>query len=192
MNIFTSTSIMPTTSTSISSTNLTPTPNTHDKELRLNTPPKFKGDRTKLHKFIQDCKIYLAINKRLYSDDESKSAFILSYMEGGEADAWKEQYISSITDSTTGDLKFESIEVLIKRLLESFNESQQKENALHLLTQLRQGKGTVEEHNIEFNLVRDQAGLNNNDNQMLIDVYKKVSMPALFKRSLKHWTNRKT
>ena len=141
---------MPTTSTTISSTNLTPTPNTHNKELRLNTPPKFKGDHTKLSKFIQDCKIYLAINKRLYLDNESKSIFILSYMEGGEADAWKEQYISSITNSTTGDLKFESIEVLIKRLSEFFNESQQKENALHRLTQLKQGKGTVKEHNIEF------------------------------------------
>ncbi len=37
----------PTTSMTIFSTNLTPTLNTHDKELRLNTPPKFKGGHCK-------------------------------------------------------------------------------------------------------------------------------------------------
>jgi hypothetical protein len=63
--------------------------------------------------------------------------------------------------------------VLIKKLSESFNESQQQENTLHCLTELRQGKGTVEEHNIEFNFVCDQAKLNDNNNHMLIDVYKK-------------------
>jgi hypothetical protein len=99
-------------------------------------------------------------------------------MEGGEADKWKEQYISSITNPTTGIINFETIEDLIKKLLESFNESQQMENAPHRLTQLKQRKGAVEEHNIEFNLVRDQAGLNDNDNHMLIDVYKKSINPS--------------
>jgi hypothetical protein len=103
-------------------------------------------------------------------------------MEGGEADAWKEQYVSSITDLTTGVINFETIEELIKKLLESFNESQQKENALHRLTQLKQGKGAVEEHNIEFNLVRNQAGLNNNDIHMLIDVYKKSINPGIARK----------
>ena len=156
----------------IATTTTTTTP-PHDKELCLNTPPHFKGDQTKLRKFIQDCKIYLAINKRTYTDDEAKCAFILSYMEGGEADAWKDQYISSITDKTTGNIKFETTDVLIKRLLDSFNKSQQQENTLHCLTQLRQGKGAVEEHNIKFNLVSDQTKLNNNNNHMFIDVYKK-------------------
>jgi hypothetical protein len=170
-------------STSISATTINPTlTSSNDKELRINTPAKFKGDRTKLRKYIQDCKIYLAINRRLYTDNESKSAFILSYMEGGEADAWKEQYVSSITNPTTGVINFETIEELIKKLSESFNESQQKENALHRLTQLKQGKGAVEEHNIEFNLVRDQAGLNDNDNHMLIDVYKKSINPGIARK----------
>ena len=103
-------------------------------------------------------------------------------MEGGEADAWKEQYISSITDPNTGAIKFETTKELIKKLSESFNESQQQENALHRLTQLRQGKGTVEEHNIEFNLVRDQAKLNDNNNHMLIDVYKKSINPSIARK----------
>ena len=67
-------------STSIAATTTAALP--HDKELRLNTPPRFKGDRTKLRKFIQDCNIYLAINKRIYTDDEAKCAFILSYTYG--------------------------------------------------------------------------------------------------------------
>jgi len=169
---------MPATSISATTTAATP----HDKELRLNTPPRFKGDRTKLRKFIQDCKIYLAINKQIYVDDEAKCAFMLSYMEGGEADAWKEQYISSLTNPTTGIITFETTDELIKKLLVSFNESQQQENALHRLTQLRQGKGTVEEHNIKFNLVRDQAKLNDNNDHMLIDVYKKSINPSIARK----------
>jgi len=115
----------------------------------------------------------LAINKPIYVDDEAKCAFMLSYMEGGEADALEEQYISSLTDPNTGIITFETTDELIRKLSESFNELQQQENALHCLTQLRQGKGTVKEHNIKFNLVHDQARLNDNNNHMLIDVYKK-------------------
>ena len=47
MNIFMTSTMPPTTSMTIFSTNLTPTLNTHDKELCLNTPSKFKGGHCK-------------------------------------------------------------------------------------------------------------------------------------------------
>ena len=45
----------------------------------------FTGDRKKIKTFIQECKIYLRINRYIYEDDEDKIAFVLSFMNEKEA-----------------------------------------------------------------------------------------------------------
>jgi len=40
------------------------------KELHVNTPTPFEGDRSKLRTFLLDCELYLLINQEIYDHDE--------------------------------------------------------------------------------------------------------------------------
>ena len=69
------------------------------KEYGLNWLTPFMGDWTKIENFIQECDMYLAINKAIYNNEPAKGAFVLSFMTDKEALKWKEQYIRSITNN---------------------------------------------------------------------------------------------
>ena len=70
---------------------------TSHKEIVIMKPLPFNGDRTKVKAFIQECNIYLTINKDTYSTDQVKVAFILSLMNKKEALLWKGHFINQIT-----------------------------------------------------------------------------------------------
>ena len=55
------------------------------KEVRMNMPPEFDGDRKKFKKFLQAIMLYLGVNRHIYNDDEAKIGFTLSYMADKEA-----------------------------------------------------------------------------------------------------------
>ena len=63
------------------------------KELRINPPTNFTGNRDDLDNFEQDCTLYLTLNKIVYETDEKQIIFILSYMTEGATHAWKEAFI---------------------------------------------------------------------------------------------------
>src|SRR5271166_4756723 len=58
------------------------------KEIGINKPTPFTGDRQKVNSFIQECNIYLTVNKGIYNTDEAKIAFILSYLTDKVALQW--------------------------------------------------------------------------------------------------------
>ena len=59
------------------------------KEIWINTPKTFNGDRNNLNKFIQSCSVYLDLNAKIFNSNKKKILFILSYMTEGTAEAWK-------------------------------------------------------------------------------------------------------
>ena len=63
------------------------------KEIRLNTPKPFDGNRDNLNKFIQSCNAYLNLNAEIFNSDKKKILFMLSYMTDGTAEAWKEVFM---------------------------------------------------------------------------------------------------
>src|ERR1700678_3013830 len=78
------------------------------KELRINPPTHFTGNRDDLDNFIQDCTLYLTLNRAIYETDKKKIIFMLSYMTEGTARAWKEAFVQNIINSPTdnfGSLK---------------------------------------------------------------------------------------
>ena len=59
------------------------------KERAINKPTPFDGDRKKTETFLQECRVYLHINRGVYTTDEDKIIFILSFMNDKEALRWK-------------------------------------------------------------------------------------------------------
>ena len=49
-------------------------------EKNIHKPTPFTGDRKKTETFIQECQMYLRINRDIYTDDDDKIAFVLSFI----------------------------------------------------------------------------------------------------------------
>jgi Domain of unknown function (DUF4939) len=59
------------------------------KELNLNKPKVFDGNRDGFKEFLQNIKVYMDINYKTYNNDLRKIAFVLSFMATGAAATWK-------------------------------------------------------------------------------------------------------
>src|SRR5271168_2935914 len=166
---------------------MTTSSTTNGKEIGINKPTPFTGDRKKVGTFVQESKVYLTINKDVYNTDEKKIAFMLSYMTDKEALQWKELYVESITDQTTGDIVFPSYAKFLTDLKEAFKAADRTGEAMNKLTNLRQGNKTAEELATEFRLLAGQAGLEkktHSDNLHLIGLFRNTLRPTLSRRIL--------
>src|ERR1700674_5150126 len=87
---------------------------TSRKEYNINRPTPFIGDQNEIKNFVQECDIYLTLNKFIYDNEDSKVAFMLSFLTAGEARKWKEQFIRACT--TNGEITFPTYAVFMQRL----------------------------------------------------------------------------
>ncbi|PPQ74926.1 hypothetical protein CVT25_000225 [Psilocybe cyanescens] len=92
------------------------------KEITINKPIVFNGDRIKSKSFLEDCYLYIDINEDIYDSKKKKIAFILSFCGKAEAKLWKEQYITSRTRETPGNQTFawETLSEFIKKFHNAF------------------------------------------------------------------------
>jgi Domain of unknown function (DUF4939) len=63
------------------------------KELNLNKPKAFDGNRDGFKEFLQNVEVYMDVNHETYNNDLRKIAFVLSFMTAGAAATWKTQFI---------------------------------------------------------------------------------------------------
>jgi Domain of unknown function (DUF4939) len=68
-------------------------PTNGSKELNLNKPDNFDGNRNNFKDFLQTVEVYMDVNHETYNSDLRKIAFVLSFMTAGAASTWKAQFI---------------------------------------------------------------------------------------------------
>jgi macrodomain Ter protein organizer (MatP/YcbG family) len=156
------------------------------KEIGINKPTPFDGDRRKVHSFIQECKVYLAVNRNVYTTDEAKVAFVLSFMTVKEALKWKETYLTSIT-SSAGDIIFPDIQTFWQLLEQYFKPADRVQDATDKLSILKQGNRPAEDLVTEFRLLASQAGMTDTtgpDNLHLIRLFRNALNTNLAKKIL--------
>ena len=159
---------------------------TTPREFGLNKPTPFDGNRKKITTFIQEVKIYLTVNKHVYTTDESKVAFVLSYMTEKEAVQWRELYVEQMTD-VNGDLVFPTFHKFAEELVAAFRPADRTAEAINGLMALKQGNRTAEELVMEFRLLAAQAGLeskSSSDHIHIIGLFRKTLHPQLANRIL--------
>ena len=69
--------------------------NKNKAKTHLKKPTPFYGNRKLVKKFLQECELYIIGNTKDFPDDASKVIFILSYMDDGEVEKWKQYYIDN-------------------------------------------------------------------------------------------------
>jgi len=68
------------------------TVNATQKEVKMNTPTPFTGDRKKLEEFLIETDMYLTMNEDTYNNNSQQIIFILSFMKDGTAGSWKQSF----------------------------------------------------------------------------------------------------
>ena len=100
--------------------NPVPQNSTHVKEYGLNKPTPFSGDRTKVKAFLQECLVYMDMNKDIYTTDKLKIGFVLSYMNEKEAKDWQELYPEDLEDPATGKLVYPTFGAFLAEVCKAF------------------------------------------------------------------------
>jgi hypothetical protein len=95
------------------------------KEYGMNKPTPFAGDQTKIRRSLQDCLEYLDMNQNIYNTNQLEIGFILSYMNDGKAANWKEYYLDTLEDLTTGIPRFPTLVMFLADVQKAFQAADQ-------------------------------------------------------------------
>ncbi|PPQ88926.1 hypothetical protein CVT25_009292 [Psilocybe cyanescens] len=159
------------------------------KEIMINKPTVFNGDRTKSKSFIQDCYLYMDINDNIYNTDEKKIAFILLFCTEAEVKLWKEQYMTSRTRGTSPNqtIDWDTLATFLEKFHNAFTPVDKTRSAINDIKQLRQKPNERVEVVINrFKLLVGQANLGSeseSDHAHLI---------GLFQRTIQGWYKKVT
>ena len=109
-------------------------------------PAIFNGEAGKVGGFIIACRLYLRMKMRGNTVEEQVQ-WVLSYVQGGSADVWKENVMEEIE---AGEVEYESVKEFLTSLKKEFGGGEEELVKAAELRKLEQGGKTMEEFVQEF------------------------------------------
>ena len=109
-------------------------------------PAIFNGEVGKVGGFITACRLYLKMKMRGTSVEEQVQ-WVLSYVQGGSADVWKENVMEGLE---SGEIKYETTEEFLTCLRKEFGGGEEESVKAVELRKMEQGGKTMEEFVQEF------------------------------------------
>ena len=129
-------------------------------------PAIFNGEAGKVGGFISACKLY--IRNRMRGDTvERQVQWVLSYVQGGSADVWKENVMEEIE---AGEVEYELVEEFLTILKKEFGRGEEELVKVAELRKLEQGGRTMEEFVQEFKRAARGSGY---EGRPLIEEFKR-------------------
>ena len=109
-------------------------------------PPKFNGERGQVVGFINACRLFIQI-KMGQVGSRSKISWVLSYVQGGVAEIWKDNVLDEISKGTSTVTTEKELFTKIQQEFGEFDEESRKVDELRVL---EQGGRTVDKYVQEF------------------------------------------
>jgi len=106
----------------------------------------FNGEAGKVGRFVTTCRLYLRMKIRKAMVEE-QVFWVLSHMQGGSADVWKENVLEELE---SGKMEYETAKELLMTLKKEFGGGEEESVKAAELRKLEQGGRTMEEFVQEF------------------------------------------
>jgi len=129
-------------------------------------PAIFNGEVGKVGGFITACRLYLKMKMRGISVEEQVQ-WVLSYVQGGSADVWKENIMEELE---SGEIEYETAEEFFTNLRKEFGGGEEESVKVAELRKLEQGGRTMEEFVQEFKRAARGSGY---EGRLLIEEFKR-------------------
>jgi len=117
-------------------------------------PQVFSRRMEDVSAFINAARIYI----RMKMSEEAaitQVAWVLSYVQGGAAEAWKDNLMDELAK---GESEVESVEQLFTKIWNDFGETSEEERKIEQLRTIEQGGRTCNEYVQEFKKVARESG----------------------------------
>jgi len=109
-------------------------------------PAIFSGEAGRVGGFITACRLYIKMRLRGNTVEEQVQ-WVLTYVQGGSADVWKENIMEELE---SGEVEYESVEEFLTTLKKEFGGGEEESVKAAELRKLEQGGKTMEEFVQEF------------------------------------------
>jgi len=109
-------------------------------------PAIFSGEAGRVGGFITACRLYIKMRLRGNTVEEQVQ-WVLTYVQGGSADVWKENIMEKLE---SGEVEYESAEEFLTTLKKEFGGGEEESVKAAELRKLEQGGKTMEEFVQEF------------------------------------------
>ena len=129
------------------------------KALSLNKPEGFTGDHEKFTAWLLSLRTYLMLNGHIYNSDEKQIGFTLSYMTGGSALVFKENYIEGCAADGINFYIIESFAEFVQKLKNIYEVGDVKATSMLHLVNIRQGTRPLAEYVSQFLMLMNRAGI---------------------------------
>jgi len=158
------------------------------------TPAIFNGEAAKVGGFITACRLFLRMKMR-GSMVEEQVQWVLSYVQGGLADVWKENIMEELE---SGEVEYESAEEFLTSLKKEFGGGEEELIKAAELRKLEQGGRTMEEFVQEFKRVARESGY---EGRPLVEEFKRGMNGGIWRKlmevenslsSIEQWYRRAT
>ena len=109
-------------------------------------PAIFNGEAGRVGGFITACRLYIRMKLRGNTVEE-QIQWILTYVQGGSADVWKENMMEELE---SGEIEYETVEEFLTSLRKEFGGGEEELVKAAELRRMEQGGKTMEEYVQEF------------------------------------------
>jgi len=117
--------------------------------VEVTRPQVFSGKMDEVSAFINAARLYIRM-KMMEEAPTIQVAWVLSYMQGEVAEAWKDNLLDKLAK---GESEVESVEQLFTKIRNNFGETSEKERKIEQLQTIEQGSRTCDEYVQEFKKV---------------------------------------
>ena len=129
-------------------------------------PAIFNGETGKVGGFITACRLYIKMRLRGNTVEE-QIQWVLTYVQGGSADVWKENIMEELE---AGEVEYESVEEFFTILKKEFGGGEEELVKAAELRKLEQGGKTMEEFVQEFKRAARGSGY---EGRLLVEEFKR-------------------
>ena len=135
-------------------------------KVEVATPAIFNGEAGRVGGFVTACRLYLRMKMREATVVE-QVFWVLSHVQGGSADIWKENVLEELE---SGEMEYETAEEFLIILKKEFEGGEEESVKVAELRKMEQGGKTMEEFVQEFKRAARGSGY---EGRLLVEEFKR-------------------